>query len=153
MWTEIQRRFWLPWSFKTSQAILTFSALWLPKALFLIMIQIRNLAQPAKTFKNQRTPILYWKSTFLYAIPQFSILNVLHCLIQSKKGLFYFLPNLISSLWVSFLSYVTKQKRKKWRKLIKRSIFWSKISKKDYLQQGDISFMFKNRHRKQENWL
>ena len=67
-----------------------------------------------------------------------------YVLSKAKKVCFIFSPTW-SPLCGSFLSYVTKQKRKKWRKLIKRSIFWSKISKKDYLQQGDTSFMFKNR--------
>ena len=99
-------------------------------------------SQQSNTFSNQCLPLLYRKSTFLNL--RFGFWMCSNVLSKAKKVCFIFSPTW-SPLCGSFLSYVTKQKGKKWRKLIKGSIFWSKISKKDYLQQGDNSFMFKNR--------
>ena len=104
--------------------------------------------QKSSTFHDQCTPLLWRKSKiFLMIYLRFEFSMCFNVLSKAKKVCFIFSPTW-SPLCGSFLSYVTKQKRKKWRKLIKGSIFWSKISKKDYLQQGDISFMFKNRHNK-----
>ena len=91
-------------------------------------------------------PLLYRKSTFFWYTSglnsEFASMSY-----PKQKRSVLFSPQL-DLLCVGLFSVICNKTGKKWRKLIKRSIFWSKISKKDYLQKGATSFMFKNRHNK-----
>ena len=73
--------------------------------------------------------------------PQVWILNVLQCLIQSKKGLFYFLPNLISSLWV-FSVICNKTERKKVKETYQRKHILKQNLKKGLSPRRGYFFYF-----------